>query len=260
MKKSDNLEQNNKIQDEWWEPSSLVKSEKSIKEINDIKELDLKNDFGSYRHVILTGNIESGELKLHNDVMPEAKISMLGKVIRTKSPGAILDAGCGMGYTTNALAKNYPNAKVLGVDISSDAIEFAASKYPQAKFMATAITPGNQLLEKFDLIYCFEFYPFTRNADVEKQSAFINYLTDHLNDQGELVIYQKWDNPLSLSAVLCGVEQSCVNLNFTRVGIPHHKIYKFLPSVKLANLMSFIIRKLWEKQWINQILIITKKN
>jgi len=259
VKEAHSLEQDNKIRDEWWEPSSLVHSEKSIKEITDIKEIDLRNDFGSYRHVILTGNIESAELKLHNDVTPEAKVAMLGKIIRTKNPSSILDVGCGMGYTTGALAKKYPNAEVLGVDVSSDAIEFASIKHRQAQFIATAVTPGVTALGRFDLIYCFEFYPFTRNVDIEKQSAFIKHFSEQLTSQGELVIYQKWNNPLSLSAILGDVQKKCVNFKFTLVPIPHHKIYKVLPSLKLAIFISTSLNKILKKNWITNILIITHK-
>lgn len=259
VNKANDVGHHNKSKGEWWEPSSLVDSEKLIKDISDPKELDLRNDFGSYRHAVLTGDIESAELKLHNDVTPESKVDMLGKFIRTKNPGAILDAGCGMGYTTKALAQKYSNAAVLGVDVSSDAIEFASINHRQAQFLATAITPGAKMLGQFDLIYCFEFYPFTRNVDIEKQSAFIKYFSEQLNAEGELVIYQKWNNPLSLSSILLDVEKKCENLKFTRISVPHHKIYKLIPLINLATFISCLVSKVLKKNWINQILIITKK-
>ena len=40
-------------------------------------------------------------------------------------PETILDVGCGGGQFTIALAKEFPEAKVLGIDISADAITFA---------------------------------------------------------------------------------------------------------------------------------------
>jgi trans-aconitate methyltransferase len=38
-------------------------------------------------------------------------------------PEHIVDLGCGLGFTTDALSKVYPDAKVLGIDISTDADE-----------------------------------------------------------------------------------------------------------------------------------------
>lgn len=41
------------------------------------------------------------------------------------TPKSILDVGCGGGAFTRLLAKKYPNAEVVGVDTSQDAIRFA---------------------------------------------------------------------------------------------------------------------------------------
>lgn len=43
-------------------------------------------------------------------------------------PETILEVGCGGGQFTLQLAKQFPQAQVLGIDISSDAIEFAKAQ------------------------------------------------------------------------------------------------------------------------------------
>lgn len=47
-------------------------------------------------------------------------------------PFSILDVGCGGGHFTILLAKQYPKTKVVGVDISIEAIEFAHERSHEA--------------------------------------------------------------------------------------------------------------------------------
>lgn len=44
-------------------------------------------------------------------------------------PGSILDFGCGGGQFTMNLAKRFPQARVVGIDISSDAIAYAQEQH-----------------------------------------------------------------------------------------------------------------------------------
>jgi 2-polyprenyl-3-methyl-5-hydroxy-6-metoxy-1,4-benzoquinol methylase len=53
----------------------------------------------------------------------KATFSAISKL--KESPKSILDIGCGGGLFTIQLAKRYPQAKIVGVDISKEAIDFA---------------------------------------------------------------------------------------------------------------------------------------
>lgn len=44
-------------------------------------------------------------------------------------PSSILDVGCGGGHFTALLAKRYPEAQIVGIDTSKEAIEIAKTKY-----------------------------------------------------------------------------------------------------------------------------------
>jgi hypothetical protein len=134
-----------------------------------------------------------------------------------------------MGYTTAALADFYTKANVLGVDVSHDAIEYSTDKHKQAKFLSIAIAPDSEKLGTFDLIYCFEFYPFTRNSDYKIQTQFINYFSQQLSPDGELVIYQNWQNPLSLSSVIDQVIEGLPHLEFSIRSIPNPRLSRYLP-------------------------------
>jgi len=47
-------------------------------------------------------------------------------------PARILDLACGVGLSTMALRANFPNARITGVDIDSDMIEFAQKTFPSS--------------------------------------------------------------------------------------------------------------------------------
>lgn len=48
------------------------------------------------------------------------------------SPSSILDVGCGGGYFTIELARKFTGAQVLGIDISSSAIDFAQKQLKES--------------------------------------------------------------------------------------------------------------------------------
>lgn len=48
-------------------------------------------------------------------------------------PGSILDVGCGGGHFAMNLAKRFPQARVVGTDISSDAIAYAQEQHQMEK-------------------------------------------------------------------------------------------------------------------------------
>lgn len=258
---TEKLEKNQSVVDSeknWWLPTNLIEDEENFRKIDDINLLDTGNDFGSYRRVFLTNDINASQLELHNDLSPISKIHLLSKVIKITAPSSILDAGCGMGFTTQAISETYPGASVLGVDISKDAIEFATKTHKKVNFKSLAISPEGEDLGNFDVIFCFEFYPFTRNNNIEVQSSFINYFSKQLKFNGKIIIYQKWNNLLSLSAILQDVKKICPNMNFKIIKIPHHKIYKYFPSLTISKFICFFLEKITNKELIKNILIVTK--
>lgn len=89
--------------------------------------------------------------------------------LEIKDPHSILDIGCGDGKITAYLAQKYPQAQVIGVDNSSDMINFARDKFstiPNLSFVcsdAAKISYVNQ----FDLIVSF----FCLHWVTDQQSA-----------------------------------------------------------------------------------------
>ncbi|MEA5418663.1 class I SAM-dependent methyltransferase [Spirulina sp. CCNP1310] len=73
----------------------------------------------------------------------------------------ILDAGCGSGFKALALAHANPGAKIVGVDISSESVEFAKKRLQyhgieDAEFHVLPLEEIEQLGMQFDYINCDE--------------------------------------------------------------------------------------------------------
>jgi 2-polyprenyl-3-methyl-5-hydroxy-6-metoxy-1,4-benzoquinol methylase len=97
-------------------------------------------------------------LFIHNLVTPyylrnQEIISTEGKLI--------LDAGCGTGYKSLVLAQANPGAKIIGVDLSREAIDLAEQRLKfhnieNAEFIVASIEDLPQLGYEFDYINCDE--------------------------------------------------------------------------------------------------------
>lgn len=75
----------------------------------------------------------------------------------TSSPTSILDVGCGGGLFTMRLAARYPQAKVLGIDIAPDAIQFAQehlekNKIPHVEFKIPSQPQLDYFPNQFDVV------------------------------------------------------------------------------------------------------------
>lgn len=94
------------------------------------------------------------------------------------------DIGCGIGYGSYYMAIATPCKSVTGVDIASDAIEYAKEHYSneKTKFLVKDII-AEMLDDKFDLITAFEVIEHTPNA-----KAFLSSIVKLLNEDGIIVL------------------------------------------------------------------------
>jgi 2-polyprenyl-3-methyl-5-hydroxy-6-metoxy-1,4-benzoquinol methylase len=81
----------------------------------------------------------------------------LGVFQNLPKPHSILDVGCGGGHFTMELAKQFPNAQVMGIDISNEAINFARKKLKNANVgnVLFKVPSSNQLAyspNSFDIV------------------------------------------------------------------------------------------------------------
>ena len=104
------------------------------------------------------------------------------------APGeTVLDAGCGLGATADAIGRK-AGASVVGVDLDADTVGYANSRYPDRRFVAGDITRLGKLgLPAVDVIYAFNslyacddleacFAAFREVANARARIAVFDYI------------------------------------------------------------------------------------
>jgi len=245
----------------WWKPENLEIQQLECQKIDDLSALDSQGDFGSYRKVLLGNSIESSGLASHNDLNPEEKILYVHSLIKKRKSDKlnILDVGCGAGFTSESLGVFYDQSNVTGVDISQDGIEYAKKKHHKANFICQMVDSNNSKIGCFDLIYAFEFYPFTRTNDFDTHTSFLRYFLSQLNLGGELVLYQKWNNIDSVANNLKSIKKIFPDYSFDLNFVPYKKIKKIVRNRLVSIAISMIIGKIQRRSLV-KVLIISKHN
>lgn len=101
------------------------------------------------------------------------------------SPNSILDAGCATGFFSRKLSKIFPKARVLGVDISTEMINFANKKkrwLSRQKFKVLDLTQIPIENHKFDFIFCNLTLPW-----IEDINHCFDQWKQQLNPEGLLM-------------------------------------------------------------------------
>ncbi|MHB8119644.1 MAG: class I SAM-dependent methyltransferase [Methanothrix sp.] len=96
-------------------------------------------------------------------------------------PYSIFDFGCGTGLLCKFISDNFPNAKIEGIDISSQMTEKAKNNCPNCNFYIGNVTSIN--LPNYDVIISKDV--FNHIGDIRKT---ISKLNDLLNPKGMLII------------------------------------------------------------------------
>lgn len=97
----------------------------------------------------------------------------------------ILDAGCGTGYGTYALAQDSPLTRVTGVDISPEAIEYARLNYvgDNCVFTVADLERSEWPSESFDLVVSFEVIEHIKQPEI-----FLRCIAEALSKEGCLIV------------------------------------------------------------------------
>ena len=250
---------------DWWKPQNLEKSEKKFRHKNELGEVDVHNDFGSYKVMLSTNDATKSAISSHNEITPSYRVKAIKKILGGFIPEKIYDLGCGLGFTTNEISNEYPCAEVIGMDISEDAIAFGKKNFPNCQFLCEAVNPEHKdQVFCADLIYAFEFYPFTRTSDLNDHKQYLAHLTDELSEKGKLVIFQLWNNPESLSTNYSKLVTLFPNFQFRLYTMPLRQIGRFIRFRVLANILSTIARTVFRsitnrQLGENKVLVISKK-
>ena len=118
------------------------------------------------------------------------------------------------------------------------------------------IRPEGPKMGNFDLIFAFEFYPFTRTSDINVHCSYLNYLIEQLNEGGRVILYQKWNNQKSISPNLKEIKKRFTLYNFKLTYAPHRKVLEICKIKPLAIIIDFMLCKILNLG-INKVLIIS---
>ena len=129
------------------------------------------------------------------------------------------------------------------MDLSSDAIKYASKSFTCCTFKKLLINPKDDNLEKNnDLICVFEFYPFTRTSSIDEHKKYMLHLLRSMSVNGKLVIYQRWDNPASLSVNYDVIKKEIKGYEFSDYMMPMRRIGLLFKNYHLSVLLSEVIR------------------
>jgi hypothetical protein len=110
----------------------------------------------------------------------------------------------------------------------------------------------------FDIIYAFEFYPFTRTENIDIHRKYLKYLLGQLEPNGDLVIYLQWGQKDSIFSNINTLINNFSEYNFSLYTAPANKILRIFKIKSLSLIISELLRMfLLIKQ--NKIILISKK-
>lgn len=241
----------------WFYPENLKKSE--YKHRNNNINPDVENDFGSYKVLLESDNINESLIKFHNDITPKEKLKKLKyiihKFLKIKKINSILNVGCGTGFETKALSEIY-NCNITGIDVSTEGITYA-KKYnsnTKTEFISKIIDKNFLLNKRFDICYAIEFYPFSRTSDLDFQKNIISAIFKNLTKGAPLVIYQLDNDTETINNNIKELS-SLLNKKTIVISKFHHKIFKFLPNLSLTSFVCYILEKILNISFGKKIII-----
>lgn len=95
----------------------------------------------------------------------------------------IIDIGCGSGMSTFPLENAYPNAEIVGVDMSAEMLEKAKEHESKIQWVQRDCSKSIEDLGKFDLVFSNAFLQWLDN-----QKKFLNDIANILNPNGILAM------------------------------------------------------------------------
>lgn len=117
----------------------------------------------SNRENVVSYYDEHVQHKLNDYIKVNPRIEFGWKTIReyaSINPMTILEVGCGMGNVSSRMRKHWPEAKIVGIDISTLSIQIAQKLFADDRltFRETILTPDTFSDERFDLIIFMDVY------------------------------------------------------------------------------------------------------
>ena len=96
----------------------------------------------------------------------------LARALENKKPRRILDVGCGSGMSTACLVSAFPDAEIVGVDLSQEMLQKAKENLPTVQFLLRDCSKPLSDLGTFDLIFSNAFLQWIPNQETFIARAF----------------------------------------------------------------------------------------
>lgn len=252
------MKENESVTSSWWFPENLKKKELEFRKNERIPVSS--DDFGSYKIMLKSNDTKSSEIHAHNDLNPKVKISMVSSLLRQRfaniEGAKIFSVGCGLGHETKTLAAVF-NSEVMGIDVSGDAIAYAQlyNSNENTRFEQKLVDSEFDLGQKYDICFCFEFYPFTRTNDRQFQEEILDALFNNLNGKGKIVIYHLYENEDSIKD---NVEYLASKLGkkFYISRRLHPRVYNLCRNFFITNILTFLYNMLIYRKDISKRMVV----
>lgn len=131
----------------------------------------------------------------------EERFPLIFDSAKTLQPNAkrVLSFGCSTGEECKALAKRFPNAEIMGVDIDWGSVQTARRRNKNCNVSFHTDLEG---VGKFDVVLALMvFFSMEKPIDFKMFSKSLNQIHRHLNPEGVLMVYTSDYDPASIPAI-----------------------------------------------------------
>ena len=252
------MKKNYPVSSSQWFPENLQNKEIEFRESK--RKAVSSDDFGSYKIMLNSNDRKKSHIDAHNDLYPKIKLNMvkdfIEKRLHKNLVAKIFNLGCGLGHESKFLSDVF-NSKVLGIDVSHDAIEYANkhNSNENTNFKRMLVDESFKLNDKFDIGFAFEFYPFTRTNDRDFQLKILGAMFNNLTNNGKIIIYHLFHNEESIKNNIDYLAKK-LNKNYIISKRLHPKIYYYTKSFFITNILSFIYNVIFHKKDISRRIIV----
>jgi 2-polyprenyl-3-methyl-5-hydroxy-6-metoxy-1,4-benzoquinol methylase len=111
--------------------------------------------------------------------------SLTGVVDKLKAGASIADIGCGVGYSTELMARAFPKSRVSGFDYHRASVEAAEKRAGQLETLSFAVADAQSYEGRYDLI-CF----FDCLHDLGDPVGAARYALEHLAEDGTVMLVE----------------------------------------------------------------------
>jgi trans-aconitate methyltransferase len=147
----------------------------------------------------------SGEGK---DYFARGRVKWLSGLLKDLPPKRILDFGCGTGSAVPHLKEAFPEAEIVGTDVSEESLKVARETQPAASYVGPEALKGQ---EKFDAAYCNGVF---HHIPIPDRDHAVQQVHAVLRPGGVFALFENnpWNPGTRLGMHLCPFDKDAITL------------------------------------------------